>query len=130
MYLENVTLLKNYQCFQKYYNFISSYTLKLIHGLKLYIDGLVQDCSISIANAMEILQSCTKPSASFICSYANQCISRQEEESTDKCERSFEHDPGEGSIPVSGAAGGCGQSPSCFPGRTLWAGDAATTGSQ
>ena len=24
------------------------------------IDGLVQDCSISIANALEILQSCTK----------------------------------------------------------------------
>ena len=24
--------------------------------------GLVQDCSISIANALEILQSCTKPS--------------------------------------------------------------------
>ena len=27
-----------------------------------YIDGLVQDCSISIANALEILQSCPKPS--------------------------------------------------------------------
>ena len=27
-----------------------------------YIDGLVQDCSISIANALAILQSCTKPS--------------------------------------------------------------------
>ena len=27
-----------------------------------YSDGLVQDCSISIANALEILQSCTKPS--------------------------------------------------------------------
>ena len=27
-----------------------------------YIDGLVQDCSISIALAMEILQSCSKPS--------------------------------------------------------------------
>ena len=26
-----------------------------------YIDGLVQDCSISIANGLEILQSCTKP---------------------------------------------------------------------
>ena len=25
-------------------------------------DGLVQDCSNSIANAMELLQSCTKPS--------------------------------------------------------------------
>ena len=28
------------------------------------IDGLAQDCSISIANAMEILQSFTKPSIS------------------------------------------------------------------
>ena len=28
---------------------------------KLYIDGLVQDCSNSIANALEFLQSCTKP---------------------------------------------------------------------
>ena len=27
-----------------------------------YIDGLVQDCSISNANALEILQYCTKPS--------------------------------------------------------------------
>ena len=27
-----------------------------------YIDGLVEDCNISIANALEILQSCTKPS--------------------------------------------------------------------
>ena len=26
------------------------------------IDGLVQDCSNSIANALEFLQSCTKPS--------------------------------------------------------------------
>ena len=25
------------------------------------IDGLVQDCSISITNALEILQPCTKP---------------------------------------------------------------------
>ena len=29
-----------------------------------HIDALVQDCSISIANALEILQSCTKPSIS------------------------------------------------------------------
>ena len=27
-----------------------------------HIDGLVQNCSISIADALEILQSCTKPS--------------------------------------------------------------------
>ena len=31
-----------------------------------YIDGLRQDCSISIANALEILQSCTKPSISSV----------------------------------------------------------------
>ena len=30
--------------------------------LTLYIDGLVQDCSNSIAGALELLQSCTKPS--------------------------------------------------------------------
>ena len=30
-----------------------------------YIDGLVQDCSNSIANALELLQSCTKPLVSF-----------------------------------------------------------------
>ena len=28
----------------------------------LYIDGLVQDCSNSIANALELLQACTEPS--------------------------------------------------------------------
>ena len=31
-------------------------------GLMIHISGLVQDCSISIANALEILQSCTNPS--------------------------------------------------------------------
>ena len=30
-----------------------------------HIDGLVQDCSNSIANALELLQSCTKPSILF-----------------------------------------------------------------
>ena len=28
-----------------------------------YIDSLVQDCSNSIANALELLQSCTKPTS-------------------------------------------------------------------
>ena len=28
----------------------------------IQIDGLMQDCSNSIANALELLQSCTKPS--------------------------------------------------------------------
>ena len=35
-------------------------TTKLIWAA-LYVDDLVQDCSISIANALEILQSCTEP---------------------------------------------------------------------
>ena len=30
-----------------------------------YIGGLVQDCSNSIANALELLQSCSKPSIYF-----------------------------------------------------------------
>ena len=35
---------------------------------KLYLDGLVQNRSNSIANALELLQSCTKPSISlFVC---------------------------------------------------------------
>ena len=34
----------------------------------MYIDGLVQDCSISTAYALEILQSCIKPS---ICAYSD-----------------------------------------------------------
>ena len=34
----------------------------IILMINYYIDGLVQDCSISIANALELLKSCTKPS--------------------------------------------------------------------
>ena len=37
-------------------------------GLYRYIDGIEQDCSISIGNILEILQSCTKPSISIILS--------------------------------------------------------------
>ena len=42
----------------------------------MHIDGLVQDCSNSIANALELLQSCTKLSiyASLrliVCKYDN-----------------------------------------------------------
>ena len=43
-------------------------TFRLYWHVRTYynnFDGLVQDCSISIANAMEILQSCTKPSIWF-----------------------------------------------------------------
>ena len=39
----------------------------LIHKAYPYINGLVQDCSDSIATALELLQSCTKPTIySFI----------------------------------------------------------------
>ena len=39
--------------------------VKIILSLQvqfLHIDGLMQDCNNSIANALELLQSCTKPS--------------------------------------------------------------------
>ena len=46
-----------------------------------YIDGLVHDCGISSANALEIPQSCTKPSiyppqwvASVICLHELTCL--------------------------------------------------------
>ena len=34
----------------------------------VHTDGLVQDCTISSVLAMEILQSCTKPSTYKLCS--------------------------------------------------------------
>ena len=34
-----------------------------------HIDGLLQDCSNSIANALELLQSCTKPLISTAMGY-------------------------------------------------------------
>ena len=37
------------------------YKLNKAETPTINIDGLVRDCSISIAKAMEILQSCTKP---------------------------------------------------------------------
>ena len=36
------------------------------HHIKQHIDGLAQDCSISIAYAQEIWQSCTKPLIYFL----------------------------------------------------------------
>ena len=42
--------------------------------MQLYFDGLVQDCCNSIANAMELLQSCTKPS---ICMFPEISSARQ-----------------------------------------------------
>ena len=38
-----------------------------------HIDGLMQDCSISIANALEILQSFTKPLRFCICTSQHSC---------------------------------------------------------
>ena len=38
-----------------------SHLLKSLHLIH-YIDGLAQNCSNSIANALELLQSCAKPS--------------------------------------------------------------------
>ena len=44
-------------------NFVSHIDV-LVQDCGIYsaLASLLQDCSISIANAMEILQSCTKPS--------------------------------------------------------------------
>ena len=39
-----------------------------------YIDGLVQDCGNSIANALELLQSCTKPSIYRFVLKGNACV--------------------------------------------------------
>ena len=39
----------------------------------MHIDGSIQDCSISIANALEILQSCSKPSIYFMIFYPGGC---------------------------------------------------------
>ena len=36
--------------------------MPLVAMVTEHVDGLVQDCSNSIANALELLQSCTKPS--------------------------------------------------------------------
>ena len=37
--------------------------ISAVYGLKHYVDGLVQDCGNSSDNALELPQSCTKPSA-------------------------------------------------------------------
>ena len=36
--------------------------MQVLHYIQYHIDDLVQDCSVSSANALEILQPCTKPS--------------------------------------------------------------------
>ena len=54
-------LVKDFQIlFQRFRSvFMQMYTAGISRG---YIDGLMQGCNISIANALETLQSCTKPS--------------------------------------------------------------------
>ena len=47
--------------------YVSLKEVSFITSSKDHIDGLVQNCSISIVNTLEILQSCTKPS---LCSEA------------------------------------------------------------
>ena len=54
--------------------FINTVNLKIkeqenINVIKNHIDGLVQDCSNSIAFAMELLQSCNKPLIYWYCLY-------------------------------------------------------------
>ena len=53
-----VSTFSNFPLFDYHYLFIPT----LIIEPRVHIDGLTQDCSNSIANAMELLQSCTKPS--------------------------------------------------------------------
>ena len=52
---KSLGFLGNIECFTSHQGFT-------ILPDKIHIDGSVQDCSISIANTMETLQSCTKPS--------------------------------------------------------------------
>ena len=44
----------------------SCYVELCYNGTRLYIDGLMQDCSKSISNALELQQDCTKPSTSTL----------------------------------------------------------------
>ena len=64
----NVVTFENFTgCFDSPNEMMSSELINteykvLSNIVRHYFDGLVQDCSISIANALEILQFCTKPS--------------------------------------------------------------------
>ena len=55
------SLDQNPRCHMPLLGYISMY-----NGLTPFIDGLVQDCSKSIANALELPQSCAKPSIYWI----------------------------------------------------------------
>ena len=50
--------------FHSHFDFGRVSTIGFPIPVRLHTDGLVQDCSNSIANALELLQSCTKPSIS------------------------------------------------------------------
>ena len=54
-----ISHFKNWLQIPLFKSFVTNYVY--IH----HIDGLVQDWSNSIANALELLQSCTKPSISI-----------------------------------------------------------------
>ena len=49
-------------CNENWFSASAKVAHKQFISLCLYFDGLVQGCSNSIANALELLQSCTKPS--------------------------------------------------------------------
>ena len=61
-----------FSCFLKYIFQVNICCKMVVSRPRYYINGLVQDCSISIANALEILQPCTKPS--------RYCVQLQESE--------------------------------------------------
>ena len=44
------------------------YTKTNVSWEVVHVEGLVQDCNISLANALELLQSCAKPSICLVCS--------------------------------------------------------------
>ena len=51
--------------FSKQKNYIDNQKVQTFTKLH-HFDGLVQDCSNSIANALELLQSCAKPSILYL----------------------------------------------------------------
>ena len=58
----------------KIYFFETNFGLQRVDNRSVnhHIDGLVQDCSYSIANALELLQSCSKPLISSTHLYGNE----------------------------------------------------------
>ena len=56
------------------YIYIYIFFRQLPARVYIYIDDLVQDCSISSALAMRILQSCTKPSTLHMRVYVCVCF--------------------------------------------------------